>query len=460
MRKFLISILLVFMVTPPLCANLKTLKVGVLLPLSGPLVNQGKAQLAAIKMAQEDINQFFTKINLPQRVALITEDSEGNPKKALAQLKSLRKRDVHLVIGPNTSASVKNCLEYANRARMVLISPSSTTPLLANPRDNLIRLSVSDEGQAEALSQSCENQGITQLVCLTRDDIWGQELHKLIKEKFKEKQGLVFANVFYSPEEKDFSLKIQYLKQLVQDAIHHYGSDKVAIQFSGFDEGVEIFKAAKSDPLLSSIKWFGSDGFAKAPALTNDQEALAFASQVDYESPLFDVMEEQSYLFEHFQERMGDKGFYEVDIYIGNAYDSLWIAGLASLGQNKRGDVKAWKKAIDSAASHNLGITGWAILNENGDRTTGDFVTWKLGSTPTEPPKFVWEENFRFKKSLPVSSSVEDEQMVYRTPQPSYKANQTEFRSATEEISTAKKLENSTQRIRRISDSSTGRFYQ
>lgn len=457
MKKILFSILLVFVSLPFAWGNLKTLKVGVLLPLSGPLSNQGQAQLAAIKLAQDDVNQFFSNIQLSQRVSLIIEDSEGNPQRALSRLKKMRHQEVRLVIGPNTSACVKDCLDYANRARMILISPSSTTPRLANPRDNLIRLSINDEGQAEALAMTCNKQGISQLVSLTRDDIWGNELHKLIKEKLRKQEGLVFANVLYPPDEKDFSLKLQQLRYLVEDAIHHHGPDKIAVQFSGFDEGVEIFKLAKQDPILSSVKWFGSDGFVKTPALNQSPEALDFALQVHYESPLFEVMEDQAYLFEQFQERMANKGFYNVDVYVGNAYDSLWIASLASLGQNKRSNVKAWKKAIDSATSHNLGITGWSILNENGDRTTGDFITWEASST-TIPGQFAWKPGMRFKKDL-VDKDNNSSQMARTTPLPSYKT-QNDYRSPAEEVSVAKKLEDSTQRIRKISNTSSGRFYQ
>lgn len=417
----------------------------------------GQAQLAAAKLAQEDLNTFFEKIKLSQRVALLSEDTEGNPAIALEKLKELKKRGARIVIGPNTSACVKECLEFANRMNMILISPASTTLALANPHDNLIRMSLNDQSQAEAMANTAYKQGIEHVLCLTRKDVWGTDLHKLFREKFRAAGGMVYANVYYSPQESDLTPRLEQLNKLVQDAVFHHGRDKVAIQFSGFEEGVTIFELASQFPQLQSVKWLGSDGFAHSQALFNSPKAVEFAQKVAYEAPAFDIMEEQSYLFKSFKERMAQKGFYQVDVYIGNAYDATWLVGMAGLGQNKRANIKAWKKALDSVASHNLGITGWAILDENGDRTTGEFVTWKL---PAAQPGQVsselsWEATNRYKKDLPNLAARQNP-----SPRSSFKAGHGDVRTYTEEIELARKEDESIDRIKRLSQTSSGRFYQ
>ena len=53
------------------------------------------------------------------------------------------------------------------------------------------------------------------------------------------------------------------------------------------DECVSLFNEASTDPILSSVQWYGGDGVVLSPALTGDAQAAAFAVTTKFIAPNF-----------------------------------------------------------------------------------------------------------------------------------------------------------------------------
>ena len=86
-------------------------------------------------------------------------------------------------IGPATSTAVSAAKEYADANKILLISYSSTSPLLSIKGDNLFRLVPDDTYQGKILAEKMNSDGIKVIVPIWRGDIYGNELYKSHFEK-------------------------------------------------------------------------------------------------------------------------------------------------------------------------------------------------------------------------------------------------------------------------------------
>jgi len=65
----------------------------------------------------------------------------------------------------------------------------------------------------------------------------------------------------------------------------------------------------------------------------------------------------------------------------------VWLLGLAIL-QTGKYDGEAIRNAMLSVAKTYFGVSGWTILDENGDRASGDYDVWAVITKDGKP---TWE---------------------------------------------------------------------
>ena len=102
----------------------------------------------------------------------------------MKKLKKLASEGIRIVIGPATSAELKEVKEYADKNEIILISHSSTAPSL-NFTDNIFRFVQNDHYQTEAIVKKMWKDGIRLIVPMWRGDVYGNDLHNHTKEMFE-----------------------------------------------------------------------------------------------------------------------------------------------------------------------------------------------------------------------------------------------------------------------------------
>src|SRR5215469_9575829 len=144
-------------------------------------------------------------------------------------------------------------------------------------------------------------EGVRVVVPMWRTDIYGNELVGAVREDFEKLGGTVLSGIGYVPYTGDFSSSLnrinfiiwsQDLKSLaskVSQAVIHYGADKVGVYLVAFDEVAPIFIGAQNLPVLSDVKWFGSDGSVLNNKLVRNKEATMFAVKTDFVNPIYAV---------------------------------------------------------------------------------------------------------------------------------------------------------------------------
>ncbi len=382
-----------------------TVRFGALLPITGVSSSSGKSTEAALRMALSDVNANFSKRNSSLRYELIVHDTESDPAVSLEKLRLLAKEGIRIVIGPATSAELKATKDFADKNDIILFSPSSTAPSLAVEADNVFMLVADDSHQARAISKMMWDQGIRLVIPFWRNDVYGSELMQAVHanfqamggefDKYAEKLGYAprTGHLAASLHRTNFIMWDSALKGLesrLQSAISQYGIDKVGIYMVSLDEVTPIFIQAYNHPVLSKVKWYGSDGSALNDELVSHYESAFFAVNTSFSNPIprFDNNNDANgYLYDSLLEEIRTEGHIEPSPYSAVAYDILWIAAIAeNMTRNNENNItdiqgiQVLRDAIKSSAKSYLGVTGNTTLNNMGDRAKGEYDLLESGN--------------------------------------------------------------------------------
>jgi branched-chain amino acid transport system substrate-binding protein len=382
--------------------NIVTL--GALLPLTGTLSSVGESEEAALDIAVKDINQNFSKNHSSIQISVVVEDTQTNPSVSLEKLKYLVGKGIRIIIGPATSADLQATQDYANSNGVLLLSPSSTAPSLAIAGNNVFRFIPDDTHQAQAISKLMWNDGIRVVIPFWRTDVYGNDLVNAVKQNFQQLGGRVLQGVGYTPNTGDFFASLNRINFIVWDqdlrslssklnqAISTYGVDKVAVYLVSFDEVAPIFIQAQSHPILSTVKWYGSDGSALNNKLIRNPEAAAFAVKTSFPTPIYAVENDSNDKFKHFEAEIHKKIERTPRSYASVAYDVLWIAALTENSVKNVHDTNNYLRntLVKIANSYN-GITGNTSLNQAGDRKYGDYDFWAIRNADNTYGTFAWK---------------------------------------------------------------------
>ena len=188
-----------FLFNSNLFANDKTLKVGLLAPLSGPYANVGNSLLYSMQLALEEIND--------KNVVIVPRDSGyKNKDKLNSAVEDLRSQKVRVIIGPITHEDFDKLKKYND---LVFISPSNINPKFSN---NIISIGVSLESQLLALTKFLKKQKKTKTILMYPQN----EYEKLIKDKI-ENLNLNYLKTFtYNPNPEVLTGEIEKLTNYSQ----------------------------------------------------------------------------------------------------------------------------------------------------------------------------------------------------------------------------------------------------
>jgi len=390
-----------------------TITMGAILPLTGISSSLGESEGAALHIAVNDVNDYFSSINSSNRVELIVEDTQTNPTVSLEKLKQLEAKNIKIVIGPATSAELQAVTDYANENGILLVSPSSTAPSMdirgGMAGNNVLRLVPDDTHQAQAVSQQMWNDGVRVIVPFWRTDVYGNGLVDATVKNFKRLGGEVITGVGYMPHTGDFSASLnrinfiiwdQELKSLenkVKQAISQYGVDKVGVYVVAFDEIAPIFIQGQYRTVLSTVKWYGSDGSALNNNLIRNVGAATFALKTNFSNPIFGVDNDSDVRLNRFENEIHKILERNPRSYASVAYDILWITSLTENDiktDATHSDLTTLKKTFENIANSYRGITGNTTLNNVGDRKYGDYDFWAIRASNFEGNHngFAWKK--------------------------------------------------------------------
>jgi branched-chain amino acid transport system substrate-binding protein len=379
---------------------------GGLFPLTGAWSTKAQTLRAAMEMAVEDVNRYLEGNAAGIRFVAAIEDTRLDPAVALEKARALHRRGAQLLIGPHSSAEVAHIKPFVDANGVLVVSPASTAGSLAIVGDNIFRFIPSDSLEGVAISALMWDDGVRVIVPVWRDDAGGVGLEHATRARFTALGGTVLEGVTYDPGTRDYRATVAAVGTQVRRAMALYGASgtsgtgatsgasgtdragratEVAVYIAGFGEVASVFVTAGADPVLSSIRWYGSDGAAHSDSLLANRRAAAFAIHAGFPNPVFGLDEGARDIWAPLAARIRARTNVEPDAFALAIYDAVWVVARGYVASGATLNIDQLKHAFTTAASTQFGATGWTVLNAAGDRKYGDFDFWAVREVNGQP---------------------------------------------------------------------------
>ena len=318
-----------------------------------------------------DLNEYARKLGYNITFTFVLEDAQGQAAVHLEKVQGLHAMGVDLIIGGRWSSQAQSALSYINENNILLFSPSSTSPLLAIPEDNLFRMCPNDQVQGSTIAEMLWSWGIEAVIVIQRGDPWADSIYNIFEKEYPKLGGEILARVRYAAEVTEFSSYLEQMEEVAKEAVEKYGAEHVGVLALSFSEIVTIITQTKDYPTIYNLIWFGSDGTALCHQVIDD--APEHGDHLKLLSPL--AAPEPSEKWENFYER-----YYEIlnkppSYYDGCTYDIAFaIAKAVLLTQST--DPSDVIRVLPLVCDDTYGVTGWCKLNEAGDRAGSNYDIW------------------------------------------------------------------------------------
>lgn len=178
MKTWYISGIIIAMLIASGCVGEKTqqeqedIKIGVLITYTGGLGPIGEGMANGAKLAAMEINN--KGIIKGKNITLIIEDTETDPAKAAEAARKLIDIDkVQVIIGGVSSSETLAIAPYAEKSKVVMISPSSTNPKITEAGEYIFRVVPSDLLQGEAIAKLALAKNYAKAVMLVENNDYG-----------------------------------------------------------------------------------------------------------------------------------------------------------------------------------------------------------------------------------------------------------------------------------------------
>jgi branched-chain amino acid transport system substrate-binding protein len=357
-----------------------TFTIGDLQDLTSTLSGQGHDDVVTSGFAIADINAWIQTTALAGKVtfAQSLQDYKQDTPTTLNILNSYLTQGIYITVGPLNSATALAVLPYADSNHIVMISPSSTSPLASIPGDYLFRTPPSDNFQGPADAQELWQSGATRAVIVYRNEAYGVGLADATNSSFTALGGKAVL-IPYDTSTSNYVPVLGQVDSAYKSYVSAVGAAHVAIYVVAFDEFGQIaIQASQNYPdlLQSTLPWFGTDGEGDEAPLVNTTYASV------------DVQTRLSASFAGFQGSPLSASVCARQLaarstlcsgYTTGTYDDIWLAALAILYCAPQTHYKAvqdgpcMQTVLPSIAAGFFGATGTTVLNTAGDRLLASY---------------------------------------------------------------------------------------
>jgi len=345
-----------------------TVKIGVVLELSGELAPMGARMLDGARLAVREINDAGGVLG--KQVELVEEDGGTDPDKGFDRVKELVEIDgVKVIVGPMITPTSELSIPYAQMHQVPLITMSATgVPLSAlEGTEWYFRTCLRDDAQSLVLADIVMDKGYMRLATIVMDNTYGIGLEEGLVDGLKEKgwQGEHVASIQYNIAVKDYRGELETIKASNPDVV-------LAVSYA--DDGIIVFKQAL-EMGLDDIAWLGCDGnygsglFADQKSAEFMEKAIVAGTRTIGAGPVYDEFV-SAYT----------KSFGEApEVYCDTTYDAVYAAAKAIEAAGSY-DGAAIKNALVGLKFD--GATGAISFDDLGDRTSGTFEIWQVVKDP------------------------------------------------------------------------------
>lgn len=344
----------------------EVIKIGRILPLTGPAASYGQSEKRGTDLALEEINNAGG-IN-GRKLEIIYEDDQCQSKIGVSTMQKLINiQKVPLVLGATCSTVTLSIAPIANSTKTTLLSPLSSAAEISNAGPYVFRVMPSDAFQSVVLAKWIYQLSYKKIGLLFINNAWGVGVKGTFVEEFKKLGGSIVGEEACNEGETNFRTQLSKLIATNPDAYFFPTMPK---------EGRHILKQAKELGLKGQI--FGADAWSVKELLDQAGET---ADGVLYTMPAqYDGPEYQEFA-KRFEAKYGQKP----DVNAAGAYDAVKIAALTMesvLNSNLTLTGENIRKEMEKIKGYK-GATGDTTFDENGDPIGKKFEKMQIESSKT-----------------------------------------------------------------------------
>lgn len=214
------------------------LRVGLLLPLSGPMAEVGQNMQHAALIAL--FNQPL------QHIELYPEDTQGTPEGAEAALNRALQSGVDIILGPVLSQSVQAITPMANAAGRPVLAYSSDR--MAADGRNVRLFSIIPTEQAAYVARYAVQHGLHTFAALMPEGAYGREMFRVFEAEVTRLGGTIDRHSFYDPQSPDLTRSIKHLTRIAESTA------VLKKELSALEKQYERLADAMDDAALERLK--------------------------------------------------------------------------------------------------------------------------------------------------------------------------------------------------------------
>ncbi len=192
-------------------------KLGVLLPLSGPTGQIGRAALQGVQLALDMMQQRHADLDL----SLVIRDTGATTETARSALRALAE-EAHVigVIGPLLSQTAEELAPLADKLGVPIISPFARDSQFPQLSPYAFRNSLTDAMQGRLLASYATQQlARRRFAILYPDDAYGAALTDHFSAALADHNGQVVVRAAYPPDARDVLRAVQRIRTETYDAL-------------------------------------------------------------------------------------------------------------------------------------------------------------------------------------------------------------------------------------------------
>lgn len=290
------------------------LKIGGMLPLSGPASIEGRQIILGLQFAVEEWNAKGGVLG--RRLELVMEDDESNSTKGVTAVRRLIEREkVPFIIGTYASGVAAAASKVSAEYKVPMLSGGSTGAIVTDqntPGDPWFFRSWPDSnGQGEDTAKAIVQQFKKTKVAILHDNTnYGVTLAEQVTKVVTGVGGQIVSRDGYNAGEQDFSTMLTKLRSLRPEAVYIGG-------WAG--DGANIVRQAAEVGLRAQFVGSGSmisDDFIKLAGPASEGFAVATLYEASTPNPVGKA----------FGERWFAKHKFDANTFSGLGYDSTNIA--------------------------------------------------------------------------------------------------------------------------------------
>lgn len=202
----------------PALSTASSVKLGVYLPMSGSSSVYGKAVYQGITVAHT-----IRPTVLNRQVELVLVDTMSEKMEAANAVNKLIKTDhVRAIIGEATTNGTLAGAAIADWAKIPMVSPTTTNPLITKNRTYIFRVCFTDTFQGEvAAAYAYETLGARKaavLIDIAQDYSVG--LANVFERTFMNKGGKIVSHTYCQTSDQDFTMQLQAIMAAKPDVLY------------------------------------------------------------------------------------------------------------------------------------------------------------------------------------------------------------------------------------------------